>query len=104
MKFVKVNFFYALIKFENKYFVNFFWEVDFFGVDDDFFEGGVKIDFIFFPFELIGEKNIFFEIFWGLIFFVGGVPYPIFFFTNLLFRVKLGYTPNFASLGHLEVP
>ena len=23
---------------------------------------------------------------------------------NLLVRVKLGYTPNFAALGHVEVP
>ena len=39
---------------------------------------------------------------WGEFFFcVGGVPYPICFGTNILFRVKLGYTLNFAALGHL---
>ena len=37
--------------------------------------------------------------FWG-----GGVPYPIYFCMNLLVRFKLGYTPNFAALDHLEVP
>ena len=34
----------------------------------------------------------------------GGVPYPIFFRPNLLVRFKLGYTQNFAALGHVEVP
>ena len=33
-----------------------------------------------------------------------GVPYPIFFAPNLLVRLKLGYTLNFAALGHVEVP
>ena len=36
--------------------------------------------------------------------FFEGVPYPIFFGPNLLVRVKLGYTPNFIALGHVEVP
>ena len=34
----------------------------------------------------------------------GGSLTPFFFCTNLLVRVKLGYTPNFTALGHLEVP
>ena len=38
--------------------------------------------------------------FWGGGFFFGGwAPYPIFFCTNLLVRVKLGYPPNFNFLG-----
>ena len=35
----------------------------------------------------------------GDFFSLGGVPYPIFFCTNLLVRVKLGYPPNFNFLG-----
>ena len=51
----------------------------------------------------IWEKIIFlareyFFFWWGPIFF-GGVPYPIFFGTNLLVRVKLGYPPNVNFLG-----
>ena len=43
--------------------------------------------------------------FWGGgFFFGGGALTPFFFCTNLLVRVKLGYTPNFTALGHLEVP
>ena len=34
-----------------------------------------------------------------MIFFGGGVPYPIFFGTNLLVRVKLVNLPNFNFLG-----
>jgi len=41
----------------------------------------------------------------GLIFFFGGrVTSPKLFGKNLLVRVKLGYTPNFTSLCHLEEP
>ena len=36
------------------------------------------------------------------LFFLGGGP-PIFFGPNLLVKVKLDYTPNFAALGHVEV-
>ena len=50
------------------------------------------------------EKNL--NFFGGdLMMFLGeGVPYPIFGGPKLLVRVKLGYTPNFADLGHVEVP
>ena len=40
----------------------------------------------------------------GIFFFGGGSLTPFFFGPNLLVRVKLGYTPNFAALGHVEVP
>ena len=46
----------------------------------------------------------FFGFFWGFFFGGGGSLTPFFFGTNLLVRVKLGYTPNFTALGHLEVP
>ena len=76
----------------------------------DFFWGGVKIDLIllsWFSTHLneLEKRNICLKFVLGLIFFGGGmVPYPIFCCTNLLFRVKLGYTPNFTALDHLEVP
>ena len=45
------------------------------------------------------------EIFPGAdVFLGGGGPYPIFLGLNLLVGVKLVYTPNFAALGHVEVP
>ena len=46
------------------------------GADDFFLGGGVRG--------------------WSLTPFFGG--------PNLLVRVKLGYTPNFAALGYVEVP
>ena len=36
---------------------------------------------------------------WGIFFWAAGVPYPIFFCTHLLVRVKLGYPPNFNFIG-----
>ena len=46
-----------------------------------------------------------FELLPYLFFRVGGWSLiPFFSLMNLLVRVKLGYTPNFAALGHVEVP
>ena len=36
--------------------------------------------------------------------FLRGVPNPILFQRIFYFGVKIGYTPNFTALGHLEVP
>ena len=53
------------------------------------------------------KKKIIFSIFfwrgWNNLIFLEGDYLPHFFCTNLLLRVKLGYTPNFTALGHLEV-
>ena len=46
-----------------------------------------------------GKNNIL-KFVWRKIFLGGGDPEPIFFFTNLLVRVKLGYTPNFNFISH----
>ena len=49
--------------------------------------------------DLLVSKLVFiFDFFFG-----GGVSDPIF-FTNLLVRVILGYTPIFTFLSHLEGP
>ena len=67
---------------------NFFWNFL-----SQFFLGEIEIE----------KKVIFLNFFWGGGIFFGGSLTP-FFCTNLLVRVKLGYTPNFTALGHLEVP
>ena len=48
------------------------------------------------------EKKYLFEILLEEDFLGGGSLTPFFFFTDLLVRVKLGYTPNFTFLSHWE--
>ena len=60
----------------------------------------VKLDWV----ELNWVSLKFFKPGLNFFYFLGGGPLTHFFCTNLLVRVKLGYTPNFAALGHVEVP